>query len=151
MSEWYLRCLDVSEGQVRTCQGRIGNISTGQVRTGQVRKGQVSTGQVSTGQVRAVQARTVQVKEGQDRTGEVVTGQVQIGKVRKGQVRTGHVRKNKNNLRVTKTQIHPQDKLKKQQKNGHELANISCNCWYMKHHLPEEIFVSGKGSVLWLN
>ena len=37
MSEWYVRCLDVSEGQVRTSQIRIGKARTGQVRTGQDR------------------------------------------------------------------------------------------------------------------
>ena len=37
MSEWYLRCLDVSEGQVKTSQVRIGKARTGQVRTGQDR------------------------------------------------------------------------------------------------------------------
>ena len=37
MSEWYVRCLDVSQGQVRTSQVRIGKVRTGQVRTGQDR------------------------------------------------------------------------------------------------------------------
>ena len=37
MSEWYVRCLDASEGQVRTCQVRIGIVGTGQIRTGQNR------------------------------------------------------------------------------------------------------------------
>ena len=37
MFEWYVRCLDVSEGQVRTSQIRIGKARTGQVRTGQDR------------------------------------------------------------------------------------------------------------------
>ena len=46
MSEWYVRCLDVSEGQVRTSLVRIGKVRTGQVRTGQVRTGQVRTGQM---------------------------------------------------------------------------------------------------------
>ena len=32
MSKWYVRCLDLSEGQVRT---RTGQVRTGQVRTGQ--------------------------------------------------------------------------------------------------------------------
>ena len=35
MSEWYVKCLDVSEGQVRTSQVRIGKTKTGQIRTGQ--------------------------------------------------------------------------------------------------------------------
>ena len=42
ISEWYMGCLDVSEGQIRI----------GQVRTDQVRSSQVRTGQVRTGQVR---------------------------------------------------------------------------------------------------
>ena len=46
MYEWYVGCLDVSDGQVRTGQVRIGQVRTGQVRTGQVRTGQVSKGQV---------------------------------------------------------------------------------------------------------
>ena len=46
MFEWYVRCLDVSEGQVRTSQVRIGKVRTGQVRTGQVKKGQYRIGQV---------------------------------------------------------------------------------------------------------
>ena len=29
MPEWYVRCLDVSEGQVRTSQVRIGKVKTG--------------------------------------------------------------------------------------------------------------------------
>ena len=29
-----VRCLDVSEGQVRTCHVRTGHVRTGQVRTG---------------------------------------------------------------------------------------------------------------------
>ena len=37
MSEWYVRCLDVSEGQVRSSQVRIGKARTGQVRAGQDR------------------------------------------------------------------------------------------------------------------
>ena len=37
MSEWYVRYLDVSAGQVRTSQIRIGKVRTGQVRTGQDR------------------------------------------------------------------------------------------------------------------
>ena len=37
LSECYERCLDVSEGQVRTSQVRIGKVRTGQVRTGQDR------------------------------------------------------------------------------------------------------------------
>ena len=37
MSEWYVRGLDVSEGQVRTSQVRIGKARTGQVRTVQDR------------------------------------------------------------------------------------------------------------------
>ena len=37
MSEWYVRCLDVSEGQVRNSKVRIGKARTGQVRTGQDR------------------------------------------------------------------------------------------------------------------
>ena len=37
MSEWYVRCLDASEVQVRTSQVRIGKATTGQVRTGQDR------------------------------------------------------------------------------------------------------------------
>ena len=37
MSEWYGRCLDVSEGQVRTSQVRIGKARTGHVKTGQDR------------------------------------------------------------------------------------------------------------------
>ena len=37
MSEWYVMCLDVSEGQVRTSQVRIGIVRTSQVRTGQDR------------------------------------------------------------------------------------------------------------------
>ena len=32
MSKWYVRCLDVSEGQVRTSQVRIGKARTGQDR-----------------------------------------------------------------------------------------------------------------------
>ena len=40
MPKWYMRCLDVSEGQVRTSQVRIGKVRTGQVRTVQVRTGQ---------------------------------------------------------------------------------------------------------------
>ena len=32
MSEWYIRCLDVYEGQVRTSQVRIGKVRTGQDR-----------------------------------------------------------------------------------------------------------------------
>ena len=39
MSEWYVRCLDVYEGKVRTSQVRIGQARTGQVRTGHVRTG----------------------------------------------------------------------------------------------------------------
>ena len=35
MSEWYVICLDLSEGQVRTSQVRTGQVRTGQVRTGQ--------------------------------------------------------------------------------------------------------------------
>ena len=34
MSEWYVRCLHVSEGQVKTSQLRISKVRTGQVRTG---------------------------------------------------------------------------------------------------------------------
>ena len=30
MSEWYVMCLDVSEGQVRTSPVRIGKVRTGQ-------------------------------------------------------------------------------------------------------------------------
>ena len=41
MSEWYARCLDVSEGQVGTSQVRIGKVRTGHVRTCQVRTGPV--------------------------------------------------------------------------------------------------------------
>ena len=37
MSEWYVRCLDVSEGQVRSSQVRIGKARAGQVWTGQAR------------------------------------------------------------------------------------------------------------------
>ena len=37
MSEWYVRCLDVSEGQVRSSQVRIDKVRTSQVRTGQDR------------------------------------------------------------------------------------------------------------------
>ena len=37
MPEWYVRCLDVSEGQVRSSQVRIGKVRTSQVRTGQDR------------------------------------------------------------------------------------------------------------------
>ena len=37
-------CLDVSERQVRTSQGRRGQVGKGQVRTGQARTGQVRTG-----------------------------------------------------------------------------------------------------------
>ena len=32
VSGWYVRCLDVSEGQVRTRQVRIGKVRTGQAR-----------------------------------------------------------------------------------------------------------------------
>ena len=32
MSEWYVMCLDVSQGQVRTSQVRIGKATTGQDR-----------------------------------------------------------------------------------------------------------------------
>ena len=32
MSEWYVRCLDLSEGQVRTSQVRTGQVRTGQDR-----------------------------------------------------------------------------------------------------------------------
>ena len=32
MSEWYVRCLDVSEGQFRTSQVRTGQVRTGQDR-----------------------------------------------------------------------------------------------------------------------
>ena len=73
MYEWYVKCLNVSEGKVRTSQVRTSPVRTGQVRTDQVRSDQVSTGQVSTGQV-----RNVQVKEGQDRTGQVRTA-LEIG------------------------------------------------------------------------
>ena len=45
MSEQYVRCLDVSEGQVRSSQVWIGKISTGKIRTGQVRTVQVKEGQ----------------------------------------------------------------------------------------------------------
>ena len=34
MPEWYVRCLDVSEGQARSSQVRIGKVMTGQVKTG---------------------------------------------------------------------------------------------------------------------
>ena len=37
MSEWYMRCLDVYEGQVWSSQVRIGKVRTSQVRTGQDR------------------------------------------------------------------------------------------------------------------
>ena len=37
MSEWYVMCLDLSEGQVRTSQVRIGKVRAGLVRTGQDR------------------------------------------------------------------------------------------------------------------
>ena len=37
MSEWYVRCLDVFEVQVRTSQVMIGKVRTGQVRAGQDR------------------------------------------------------------------------------------------------------------------
>ena len=37
MPEWNVRCLDVSEGQVRTSQVGIGKVRTGQVRTGKGR------------------------------------------------------------------------------------------------------------------
>ena len=37
MSEWYVRCLYISKGQVRTSQVRIGKVRTGQVRTSQDR------------------------------------------------------------------------------------------------------------------
>ena len=33
-----VRCLDVSEGQVRSCQVKTGQVGTGQFRTGQVTK-----------------------------------------------------------------------------------------------------------------
>ena len=45
MSERYVRCLDVSEGQVTASQVWIGKVSTGQIRTGQVRTVQVKEGQ----------------------------------------------------------------------------------------------------------
>ena len=34
MPEWYVRCLDVSEGQVRTSQVRISKVRSGQLRIG---------------------------------------------------------------------------------------------------------------------
>ena len=37
MCEWYMRCLDVSVGQVRASQVRIDKARTGQVGTGQDR------------------------------------------------------------------------------------------------------------------
>ena len=37
MPEWNVRCLDLSEGQVRRSQVRIGKARTGHVRTGQDR------------------------------------------------------------------------------------------------------------------
>ena len=46
MPEWYVRCLDVYEGQVRTSQVRIREVRTGQVRTGQVKTVQVKEGQI---------------------------------------------------------------------------------------------------------
>ena len=51
MSEWYVRCLHVSEGQVKTSQVRISKVRTGQVRTGSDRclEGVVMSGQVKSG------------------------------------------------------------------------------------------------------
>ena len=34
MSEWYVGCLDVSEGQARIGQARTGQVETGKVRAG---------------------------------------------------------------------------------------------------------------------
>ena len=34
MPKWYVRCLDVSEGQVRTSQVRISKVRSGQLRIG---------------------------------------------------------------------------------------------------------------------
>ena len=57
MSEWYVECLDVSEGQNGTCQVRIGQVRIGQVRIDPVRTGQIRTGQLRTDQVRKGQVR----------------------------------------------------------------------------------------------
>ena len=57
ISKWYVGHLDISEGQVRTCQVRIGQFRIGQVMTGQVRTGLFRTGQVKIGQVRTFRTR----------------------------------------------------------------------------------------------
>ena len=46
MYEWYVMRLDLSEGQVRTNEDRIGKVRIGQDRTAQVKEGQYRTGQV---------------------------------------------------------------------------------------------------------
>ena len=38
MSEWYGRCLDASEGQIRTSQVRTGQVRTGKVKEGEVKE-----------------------------------------------------------------------------------------------------------------
>ena len=58
MSKWYVGCLDVSQGQVRSGEVRIRQLRTGQVQRGQVRAGYFRTEQVRTGQARKGQVRT---------------------------------------------------------------------------------------------